>query len=154
MKFQSEIIIDKPVKEVFQFTVNPKNLSRWIDGFVKFKPLSGKARKVGSVGIHIYNDKAGKLEVREEVLVHNPFKNFKTHLSHKNMDTTLDLQFLDQGDSTKLLAQTTVKLKPFLFNLAAPFVKSPMKNQQLADLKRLKNCLNPKKKKPAENTNR
>ena len=138
MKFHSEIIINKPVKEVFKITVNPKNLPRWVEGFEKFKTLKGKARQVGSIGIHIYNDKEGKLEVREEVLANKSNQILKTHLSHKNMETTLDLRFLDQGESTKIIANTQVKLKPLLFNLAAPFVKTPMKKQQKADLERLK----------------
>ena len=141
MKFQAEIVINKPVKEVFRYTLNPKNLSRWVDGFEKFKPLSGKPRQTGSVGIHIYNDKEGKLEVREEVLTHEPDKILKTHLSHKNMETTLSFRFLNQGTSTKIIVETHVRLKPLLFNLASPFVKSPMKKQQVADLYRLKKCL-------------
>ncbi len=145
MKFQSEIIINKPVKEVYQFTINPKNLPHWVDGFEKFKPLSGKARKVGSIGIHLYKDKEGKFEVREEVLSHEVGKSLKTQLSHKNMETTLNLRFLNQGDSTKLIAEVKVNLKPYLFNLAAPFVKGPMKKQQLTDLKRLKHCFEQKK---------
>jgi len=145
MKFQSEIIINKPVKEVYQFTINSKNLSRWVDGFQKFKPLSGKARKTGSLGIHFYSDKEGTFEVQEEVLAHEPEKSLKIHLSHKNMETNLNFRFLNQGNSNKLIAETEVKLKPLLFNLAAPFVKTPMRKQQLADLKRLKHCLEQKK---------
>jgi hypothetical protein len=145
MKFRSEIIINKPLKDVFKYTINPKNLSNWVDGFEKFKPLSGKSWQVGSIGIQFYNDKEGKLEVREEVLAHESDKSLKTHLSHKNMETILEFRFLDQGDSTKLIAEAQVRLKPFLFNLFAPFVKTPMKKQQLADLKRLKNCLEQKR---------
>jgi carbon monoxide dehydrogenase subunit G len=145
MKFRSEIIINKQIKEVYQFTINPKNLSRWVDGFEKYKLVSGKVRQVGSIGIQIYNDKEGKLEVREEVLAHEPGKSLKTHLSHKNMETILDLHFLDQGNSTKLAAEAAVKLKPLVFNLMAPFVKNPKKKQQLADLKRLKRCIEQKK---------
>lgn len=154
MKFQSEIIINKSVKEVFQYTVNPKNLSRWVDGFEKFKPLSGKVRQVGSVGTHIYNDKGGKLEVREEVLALESDKNLKTHLSHKNMETTLNFRFLNQGDSTKIIVETQIRLKPLLFNLASPFVKAPMKKQQQADLNRLKSCFDLQKKKPVADANR
>ena len=141
MKFRSEIIINKPLRDVYKFTVNPKNFSRWVDGFEKFKPLKGKPRQVGSIGVHIYNDKEGKLEVKEEVLALHHNQNIKTHLSHKNMETTLDFRFLDQGDSTKIIVEVQVRLKPLLFNLATPFVKTPMRKQQLADLKRLKNFL-------------
>ena len=145
MKFQSEIIINKSVKEVYNFTINPKNLSRWVDGFESFKQISGKSRKIGSVGIQIYYDNDGRLEVHEEVIEHQPGKNLKTYLSHKNMETTLNLRFLDQGKSTKLIAEVDVRLKPLLSNLTAPFVKTPMRKQQLADLKRLKRFLEQKK---------
>lgn len=141
MKFQSEIIIEKPVKDVYRFTINPKNLSRWVDSFEKFKPQSGKPRQVGSIGFHIYNDNEGILEVREEVLAHEPNKIFKTFMSHKNMETTLNFRFLDQGGSTKLIAEANARLKPMLFNLIAPFLKNTMRKQQLADLERLKACL-------------
>ena len=47
MNFQSEIIINKPVREVFKYTLDIKNLSRWVDGFQKYKVVSGKARKPG-----------------------------------------------------------------------------------------------------------
>jgi uncharacterized protein YndB with AHSA1/START domain len=154
MKFRSEIIINKPVKDVFQYTVNPKKLFLWVDGFEKFKPLSGKVRQVGSIATHIYNDKEGKLEVREEVLALESGKSLTTHLSHKNMETTLNFRFLDQGNSTKIIVETRVRLKPLLFNLASPFVKTPMKKQQQADLNRLKNRLEPQKKKPVANANR
>ena len=154
MKFLSEIIINKSVKEVFQYTVNPKNLSRWVDGFENFKPLSGKLRQVGSIGTLFYNDKEGELEVREEVLAFETGKYFKTHLSHKNMETTLNFRFLNQGESTKIIVETHVRLKPLLFNLASPFVKIPMKEQQQADLTRLKKCLEPQKKKPVADANR
>ena len=154
MKFKSEIIINKPVNEVFRYTISPKNLSRWIDGFEKFKPVSGKPRHAGSIGMHIYNDKEGRLEVKEEILTIEPRKSIKSHLSHKNMETTLVFRFFDQGNSTKIIVDTRVRLKPFIFNLASPFVKSPMKKQQLADLTRLKKCLELQKKKPAAKTNR
>jgi len=154
MNFKSEIIIHKHVNEVFQYVVNPKNLSRWIDGFEKFKTVSGKPRQAGSIGTHVYNDKEGRLEVREEILALEPRKSIKTHLSHKNMETTLDFRFFDQGNSTKIIVDTHIRLKPFLFNVASPFVKKPMKKQQLADLMRLKKCLEPQKKKPAAKTDR
>ena len=146
MKFQSEIIINKPVREVFKYTLDIKNLSRWIDGFQKYKVVSGKARKPGSIGMHIYKDEGGELEVREEVLDIEMNKLISTRLSHKNMETTLNFRFLDQGNATKIIADTQVRLKPMIFNLAAPFVKSPMKKQQASDLERLKNCLERLKK--------
>jgi uncharacterized protein YndB with AHSA1/START domain len=139
MKFSSNIEINRPVKEVYRFTVSPKNLSRWVDGFESFNPKKGRNRGKGSTATHIYRDSAGKLEVHEEVLDIKPEKYFKTHLSHKNMETDLEFKFLNLGDSTRVVTDTYVRLKPAIFNLFSFFMKGQMKKQQLADLRRLKN---------------
>lgn len=141
MKFSSEIIINRSVKEVYRFTVSPRNLSRWVGDFQSFKAGKGKARSKGSSGTHIYKDSAGILEVNEEVIDLRADKFFKSRLSHKNMDTTLEFKFLDQGGATKVVTDTHVKLKPAVFNLFSFFMKGQMKKQQQADLRRLKNVI-------------
>ncbi len=141
MKFSSEIIINRSVKEVYRFAVSPKNLNKWVNDFQSYKPIKGRNRKKGSTATHIYEDQAGKLEVHEEVLDITPEKLFKTRLSHKNMNTVLEFRFLNQGGSTKVVTDTYVKLKPAVFNLFSFFMKGQMKKQQQADLRRLKNVV-------------
>ncbi len=141
MKFHSEVTINRPVKEVYRFTVSHKNLSKWIDGFEAYRAVKGRNRSKGSKAIHVYKDAAGKLEVNEEVLDLIPEKSFVTKLSHKNMDTRLEFRFLDQGNRTKIIADANVRLKPPIFNLFSFFMKSRMKEQQQADLRRLKHLL-------------
>jgi len=141
MKFSSQVIIRRPIKEVYRFTVSHKNLSQWLDGFQAYKSIKGRNRGVGSQATHIYQDSAGKLEVHEEVLAVIPDKSFKSRLTHKNMDTTLEYRFLDQGDETKVVTDTHVKLKPAVFNLFSFFMKGQMKKQQQADLRKLKHLL-------------
>ena len=141
MKFSSEIEINRSVKDVFRFAVSHKNLSRWVDGFQAFKSVKGRNRNKGSKATHIYKDAAGILEVHEEVLDIIPEKSFKTSLSHKNMDTVLELKFLNYGGRTKVITDTNVKLKPAIFNLFSFLMKGQMKKQQQADLRRLKNAV-------------
>lgn len=145
MKFHSEIIINQPIKEVFRFSTSHKNLSRWVDGFQTYKSIKGRNRGEGSTATHIYKDSAGILEVHEEVLEIVPAKLFKSRLTHKNMDTVLVLRFLDQGDSTKIITEAQVKLKPAVFNLFSLFMKGQMRKQQQADLRRLKQVMEAEK---------
>jgi polyketide cyclase/dehydrase/lipid transport protein len=141
MKFSSEIIINRSVQEVFRFTTSHKNLSRWVDGFQTFKSIKGRNRGEGSTATHIYQDSAGLLEVHEEVMEITSDKLFKSRLTHKNMDTILAFKFLNQGNSTKIITETKVRLKPAIFNLFSLFMKGQMKKQQQADLRKLKNVI-------------
>jgi len=111
MKFSSEIVVKRSVKEVYRFTVSHKNLSKWVDGFQSYKAIKGRNRGKGSTSTHVYQDSAGKLEVHEEVLEVVAEKSFKSRLTHKNMDTILELRFLDHGESTKVIADANVTLK-------------------------------------------
>ena len=111
MKFSSEIEINRSVNDVFRYAVSHKNLSKWVDGFQAFKAVKGRNRNKGSQATHIYKDAAGILEVHEEVLDIIPEKLFKSSLSHKNMETILELKFLNHGGRTKVVTDTNVKLK-------------------------------------------
>ncbi len=141
MNFISEIVINGPVKDVYRYTISHKNLSKWVNDFKSFQAVKGRNRGKGSTAIHIYEDSAGELKVNEEVLDLVTNKSFKTRLYHKNMDTVLEFRFLDHGTSTKVIADTRIKLKPPVFNLFSFFMKGGMKKQQQGDLRRLKNAI-------------
>ena len=50
------IIINKPVQEVFTFTINPKNTPKWIDG-IKEEQISEQLVKVGTIYKNTNNSK-------------------------------------------------------------------------------------------------
>ena len=142
MRFKSNILIKENVNIVYQKTLNPKNLGRWVHGFKQFKTQKGRQRATGSTALQIYDDGGEILEVKEEVLSNVLNKEFICRLSHKNMESEVQYRFLNQGDSiTKLQVNTQVKLKPAFFNLFALFVKGPMFRQQEEDLVKLKNLI-------------
>lgn len=51
------VLINKPVSEVFEFTINPKNTHKWIDGVIKEETNEWPV-KIGSVYRNV--DAAGK----------------------------------------------------------------------------------------------
>jgi len=143
MRIQSSLQIERPVDEVYRFVVlHPQNMKHWMQGFERYQPQSGGKRKTGSVATQVFKDGKHKTEIREEVLEVRPHEHFRCLLSHRNMLSEQDFRFLDQGDGqTRLVLETEVKLRPALFNIFGFLVKGPMRKQQEADLKRLKQAL-------------
>jgi uncharacterized protein YndB with AHSA1/START domain len=143
MTFTTSVYIEKPLSDVYRYVVlEPKHMKNWVQGFDAYRVQTGRKRKTGSVATQVFNDDGHKTEVREEVLEIKPNQRFRCLLSHRNMLSEQDFQFLNQGDGrTKLLVETEVKLRPALFNLFSFFMKGPMRRQQQADLERLKSIL-------------
>ena len=112
-----------------------------MDGFQRFKQLSGRQRQAGAKLILVFKDKAGELEVNEQVLEVTKGKLIRSELSHKNMRTQQNFRFLNQGGTCKVLVDTQVRLRPAVFNLFGFFVKGPMQKQQREDLQRLKQVI-------------
>ena len=57
------------------------------------------------------------------------------------MSSKVRYRFLDRGDSTELVAENELSLKPALLNLFGFFLKGSMREQQAADLRTLKERL-------------
>lgn len=141
MKFKTEIIINQPVSKVFKYLVDARNLPRWVDDLQQYNQKTGKRSKKGGLGTLVFEDKEGKLKVKEEVIQYIPNQIFEIFLSHSDMESTVINKFLDQGTSTKIIVETKVKLKPLIANVLSLFVKGEMKSKQAADYKRLKQNL-------------
>ena len=61
MKYDVEIIIDLPKEKVAALIEDPNNLSKWQEGFVEMKHLSGDPGKKGGKSLLRY--KMGKREI-------------------------------------------------------------------------------------------
>lgn len=141
MKFSTNIIINRPVSKVYNFALNPHNLKIWVNSLQSYKAKKGRRNQVGNTGILIFEDKAGKLEVSEEIVQLQRNQLLHTKLSHKGMDSEIIVKFLDQGEYTKILVHTTVRLKPWIANLFSIFMKNEMQKQQAGDYRRFKKAI-------------
>jgi len=52
MLVQSTVIINKPIKEVWEFFKDPDNLKLWLGGFQRFEQVSGTPGTVGAKAKH------------------------------------------------------------------------------------------------------
>ena len=141
MRFSTNIIVNRPITKVFEFFRNPRNLRLWVKDLKQFKTQKGKRSKEGDTGILVFEDKEGILEVSEIIETYERNERVVTQLSHKGMDSTIEVKFLDLGETTKILVKTQVKLKPWAANFFALFMKGEMQRQQEGDYRRLKKAL-------------
>ena len=71
MKYQQEIIIEKPRKEVVEKFSNPDNMKHWQRGFIFMKPINGELGAEGSQNLLKYDMGKQKVEMTETILKNN-----------------------------------------------------------------------------------
>ena len=139
MKFSNRIQIDRPPREVYRYFIDPRNLKRWQANYERFRAGKGAGKRPsGSRSTHIFKDVKGELEVEELVIKNVADREFEHRMTAKNMSSKVHYRFLDRGDSTEVVVENELSLKPALLNLFGIFLKGSMREQQAADLRALK----------------
>jgi uncharacterized protein YndB with AHSA1/START domain len=142
MLTQSKVVINKPVKEVWTFFVNPDNLKLWLAGFQRFEHISGVRDSAGAKAKHYYYERGKELLMDEEIVDVIPQKKFAGILSSAMMVNNVENYFNDIGNNqTEYSISSDTQFKGFFWKQVGPLMKGEFKKRQEGDLQRLKQIL-------------
>ena len=71
MKYQQEIILEKPRKEVVAKFSDPDNLAHWQRGFIFMKPINGELGTEGSQNLLKFKMGKREIEMTETIITNN-----------------------------------------------------------------------------------
>jgi len=97
MKCISQVVINKPVEEVWNYFDNPDNMTKWLTGLQSFEHLSGTPGEVGAKSKHTYDNNGKTIVLIEEITSRIANKELKGTLTHDMMESIMDNQFEDLG---------------------------------------------------------
>lgn len=142
MIIASKIIINKPVKEVWDFFDNPDNMHLWLTGFKRFEQISGEKGTVGAKARHIYENRGKTFEMIEEITKREEYKNFSGTLSHKSMESTIETNFEDLNHNrTSIICLVNVKFKSLFLKIFGKLMQRPFQKRQDKDFNTLKSVI-------------
>src|SRR5829696_8495182 len=98
MLTETKVIINKPVKEVWDFFKNPDNLTRWLTGFQKFEHVSGVPGTVGARAKHHFLERGKQLILDGELTEVVPEKRIIGVLDSSMMFNKVTNCFNDLGN--------------------------------------------------------
>jgi uncharacterized protein YndB with AHSA1/START domain len=149
MLVQSTVIINKPIKEVWEFFKDPNSLKLWLGGFQRFEAVSGTPGTVGAKAKHYFLERGKELLLDEEIIEVIPEKKFLGTLSSPMMVNTVTNYFNDLGnDQTEYSLSSDTQFKSFFWKQVGPLMKGEFKKRQENDLQTLKQVLENGNKKP------
>ena len=142
MLTETRIVINRPIKEVWNFFKDPDNLKRWLSGFQRFEHISGIPGTVGAKAKHHFLERGKELILDGELteVVHE--KRIIGILDSSMMLNTVTNSFNDLGgDQTEVGISSDTQFKGFPWKQIGPFMKSEFKRRQEKDLQTLKQLL-------------
>ena len=149
MLTETTVIINKPVKEVWDFFKNPDNLTLWLSGFQKFEHISGTPGTVGAKARHHFLERGQKLIFDGELTEVVEEKRFIGILDSSMMLNKVTNSFHDLGnDQTEVSLSSDTQFKGFLWKQIGPLMKGEFKKRQEKDLQTLKQILENGNEKP------
>lgn len=145
MDCSCEVIINKPVQQVWDYASNPDNLKLWLNDFVRYEHLTGdmNAPEIGDTSQHTYSQNGKEFIMKETILAYNPPNHVKLFMTHKWFDMEIVNNF-DEIDpnQTKLFASAVTVRTSFIMKVMMLFMpKGKMQKDHESQINKLKELI-------------
>ena len=138
--FEINLVINRPIEEVFAFISNPENLPRWRASSLEVKRVSSEPFGVGSVFKGRFTFLGRPLDGNLEVITHEPPRSYATRLTEGPFP--LEAHYtLDPANAGTQLSLVVQGEPGGFFKLAEPLVVSMARRSYESDLHNLKEML-------------
>jgi len=109
VEYQSSVIIDDSIAEVFQSYNDIESISNWIPEIKSVKALKLTEEKEGSVYEMVIDSDGTEVKMEETVLAYEVNKLVSLKFETGPMDKIDEFQFLEEGNKTKIVAKHRVE---------------------------------------------
>lgn len=134
------VLIDRPIKDVFNFVSNPNNMSKWNSAVVSLEQVSSGAVAVGSKFKTVGEMMGRRIEGEMQVTAYEPDTKCGFQVNAGPMQVNLTLSFKTVGTGTKV--SLNAQGNPGgIFKLAEGVMTGQIKSMMEGNLARLKSAL-------------
>ncbi|MCK8523446.1 SRPBCC family protein [Aquimarina sp. D1M17] len=136
--YEREVVINKPVKEVWAVMSDESKLPDWIEGFVKTELVSGTPNTVGAVS-KVYVEDQGQEMVMEEIITKiKPEELMAMTFTMDFMNMDYEISMEEKDGKTSIKSKSTTVGNGIFAKSMISFMKGSMKDQEDENLNKLK----------------
>lgn len=123
-KYTAEVTINKHIKDVFIQFEDVETLKKWMPELKTIEPINETPQKIGSTYKMIIESEGRKVEMVEKILAYVPNEKITFHFTSKEMLKTDDYNFITQGNTTKIVQNSTIRSNSYMLACVFPWFKS------------------------------
>lgn len=126
-KYTTEVVINKPVAEVFANFENPEALKKWMPDVKSIEPINETQQKLGSTYKMVVDNQGQEMEMTEKIMAYVPNEKMTFQFITDGMQKTDDYNFIAEGNTTKVVQNSTVRASTFMLACTFPWFKGRFK---------------------------
>lgn len=133
-------LIDRPVKDVFEFVTNPNNMSKWNSAVISLQQITPGAVGMGTKFKNVGEMLGRRIEGEMQVVAFEPDSKYGFQMNAGPMQVNVVLSFKTVGTGTKI--NLNAQGNPAgVFKLAEGVMQGRVKSMMEENLARLKSVL-------------
>lgn len=141
VSYESEIVVNKPVKEAWAVMSDESRISEWLEGIKKMELVSGTANTVGAVS-KIYVEENGQEMVMEETITAiKPNEHIAMTFTMDFMDMDYEMHLTQEDGKTRIKSNSKTTGNGFMARSILSFMKGTMKKQEDTNMNNLKTVI-------------
>jgi len=145
MNCYCEVIIDKPIQQVWDYANNPEHLKLWLNDFVRYEQVSGDvtAPKIGDIANHTYDQNGKEFTMKETIVAYNPPNHIKLFMTSSwfDMEIVNDLEAVSDNQTKLIAAADTVRTSLIMKIMMLFMSKTKMQKDHEMQINKLKELI-------------
>ena len=137
MRYQVEVTIDRPRKEVLAVFVDPDQAKAWIPDLLRMERIEGEPGAKGSKTRFVFKTRRGEMEMVETVTDNALPDSFDAVYDAKSVQNIHSNRFIEEGSSTRYIADTEFKFSGMM-KLMAVFMRGAFPRETRRQMELLK----------------
>lgn len=138
-KFEQDVVIKRPVQEVFAFVTNPNNVSKWQTSIIEVRQATSGPVGVGTQLLEMRHFLGRRFQVTMDVIEHEPSKRYAMRMSGA-IPGTIRARFEPIDDQTRVTFAFEIDASGF-FKVAEPIFARMAKREFASNCGHLKDLL-------------
>jgi len=142
LSYNSEIIVDKPIKEAWAVMNDETKISQWLKGITDVKHISGEKGTVGAVTQYTFDENGEESIILETLKAIRPNEHVAMDFVMEGvMDMAYQVDFTEKDGKTHIKSSTVTKGIGMFMRSMLSFMKSSMQAQEDENMNNLKKLI-------------
>jgi uncharacterized protein YndB with AHSA1/START domain len=138
VKFKLDLLIDKPLNEVWQAFDQPENMKKWQPSLISIERISGTLGQPGSVSKLTYKENEREFSLIEKVIYRDEPHRLDGVYENNFADNIVRNTFVEKGDQTLWVVDTKFKFKTLIMKILGLMMKKNFVTRTQQDMERFK----------------
>lgn len=141
ISYESEIVVNKPVKEAWAVMSDDTRISEWLKEIKKIELVSGAKNEVGSVYNIYFEDQDQEMIMKETVTAITPNEHIAMTFTMDFMNMDYEMHLTEEEGKTHILSKSETTGNGFMARSILSFMKGSMKKQEDTNMNNLKTVI-------------